>query len=575
MSRAPETLAIRAVNQYRRRDLIGYLGLRLYLDSTCSRRDRWSQEIAVHLALHNQHPQYYRSLHFKERCSKPDKIIYRPLRLPGPNEIMAEAALLNVCSHAGAPFVTPDAVYSYRLAGHSERRGIFVPYYEGFRQRHADIAKAADSCPDGVVLYTDIRRFYPSIPSAQARNAWSATAAATNLLPWVTLLGHKLLDGYASNCDEDENGILTGPMFAHLIGNLVLVDLDKEMMRALPHGYFRYVDDIVLVGARGAVFDAEKRLNEWLSSRYYETKSDKRYEVPVSHWLSCRDDFAEDRDSVTWKTFVGRLKQLLLAHPERTQALTNRLADEGIRLTPLDYTAAVRERAYLSRMYGLVRWGWFRRALHGTTPDTVCKQGLQLRRRYQESFWTIADGIRSLTGFDRKRWLYLLRRYASRLVYLASPDDLATIAETLTGVPEMELYEVVFSCLASRDVTRLLEYGPAAAHSASQALLVSDRPVVCSVSTWTDAHRQALAVLIATGVKVESAAAPSPLDVERFSDWDTHGLSLLEQPDTYFGQLACLHGQDVGCRHEHLLRTAFDADEDTLVDIEDVLTEYS
>jgi len=36
-------LAIKALNQYRKRDVIPYLGLRYYLDNTSARRDRWIQ----------------------------------------------------------------------------------------------------------------------------------------------------------------------------------------------------------------------------------------------------------------------------------------------------------------------------------------------------------------------------------------------------------------------------------------------------------------------------------------------------------------------------------------------------
>ena len=44
-----ELLAIRAINQYRRRDILAYLGLRYYLDSSCSKKDIWIRDISTHL----------------------------------------------------------------------------------------------------------------------------------------------------------------------------------------------------------------------------------------------------------------------------------------------------------------------------------------------------------------------------------------------------------------------------------------------------------------------------------------------------------------------------------------------
>jgi hypothetical protein len=37
----PGILAVRAVNQYRRREVFAYLGLRYYLENTAARSDTW------------------------------------------------------------------------------------------------------------------------------------------------------------------------------------------------------------------------------------------------------------------------------------------------------------------------------------------------------------------------------------------------------------------------------------------------------------------------------------------------------------------------------------------------------
>ena len=45
----PGILAVRAVNQYRRRDVLSYLSLRYYLDNAAARADLWAQEVAMDL----------------------------------------------------------------------------------------------------------------------------------------------------------------------------------------------------------------------------------------------------------------------------------------------------------------------------------------------------------------------------------------------------------------------------------------------------------------------------------------------------------------------------------------------
>ena len=60
-----QTLALRAINQYRRRDTLAYVGLRYFLNNRCARRDRWANEIATHLVRTRRKGPYFGSQHFK------------------------------------------------------------------------------------------------------------------------------------------------------------------------------------------------------------------------------------------------------------------------------------------------------------------------------------------------------------------------------------------------------------------------------------------------------------------------------------------------------------------------------
>ena len=51
MSSRYGVLATRALNQYRRRDVVAYLGLRYYLENTAASTDLWATDVAVDLAI--------------------------------------------------------------------------------------------------------------------------------------------------------------------------------------------------------------------------------------------------------------------------------------------------------------------------------------------------------------------------------------------------------------------------------------------------------------------------------------------------------------------------------------------
>jgi hypothetical protein len=563
----PETLAIRAVNQYRRRDVVGYLGLRLYLDNTCAVRDRWAKEVASRLVLHDPCPRYHVSLHFKELKIGTGDIEYRRLCLPTPNEIVAETALLAECAGAGNAFLAPPSVYSYELATRGERRGVFVPYFTNFRKRHAGIAAEARRHSDGVVVYTDIRRFYPSISAEQAITAWRL-AAFGRLPKWANELGEKLLHNYTQACELGrEKGIVTGPMFSHLIANLVLRDIDEQISQLLPGGYFRYVDDIALVGSHSDVSNAEVKLRDLLKELNLSIREDKCFEVPASQWLHGEHDLADDRSNVSWKTFVGTMKQLIIARPELTQRVTDVLSQEGFRIRPLDYSDVVREHDYLTRLREWSARRWFRNIMHQTTPEELCAQARILRDRYQSEFYDLVNCASDLQGYERKRRVHQLRRYASRLLHLANPHELQTISSALSAIEEMRVHSVIFSAVATRDISALVQYGANAAHSVAPLLLSSGTRVACSVDRWEEPMRQARAIIAAFGLKIEDLPPSNLSDMEKFCSWVADGF----EPDGYFAELACLHGLTESGRHQSLLGSAFDADEDMIVEIEDVL----
>ena len=171
-SARPGALAIRAANQYRRRDILPYLGLRYYLENNCARRDRWTREVASHLVVSRTEPVYLSVLHFKEHIDGKD-VEHRRMHFPGPNEALVESHLLNECSWESKGFKTLPSVFSYRFARSGTVDGIFETYFTGYRERHEAVASACINDPTALVLYTDIKRFYPTITRNTAWRAWS------------------------------------------------------------------------------------------------------------------------------------------------------------------------------------------------------------------------------------------------------------------------------------------------------------------------------------------------------------------------------------------------------------------
>ena len=312
MLRNASILARRAVHQYRRRDIFSYLGLRLYLANSAAPADRWARDVAVKLVQRRSAVGYIKVEAFKEKLNH--NFVYRIMYLPAPNEILAETALIDACAKAGGKFDPLPCVFSYQLPDVDDASGVYKPYFAGFAKRHVGIASACQKSPNGWVVNLDLRKFYPSISLERAKMVWIDACDASSLDIVYRELGLKLLNDYekATDTPTPNKTLITGPMFSHLVGNLVLRDLDVLMSKRSDVEYFRYVDDLALVGQPENVKAAENEILAWCRSRELQLNQDKRLVVSVNDWIKGANDFGQDPNNEMWAALVGRTKRLLI-----------------------------------------------------------------------------------------------------------------------------------------------------------------------------------------------------------------------------------------------------------------------
>ena len=571
----PQLLALRTANQYRTRDIFAYLGLRYYFANQCAQRDRWAGEVCSHLVMNRRSGTYFQSLHFKE-IRDDGQVGYRDIFLPGPNESFAEAALLAECSRHVA-FRSPDFVFSYRLAEGADPQGVYTSYFAGVQERQQKIAAACKADAGQVVRYTDIKRFYPNISRELAINAWLKSCGEAQMPPLFKELGSKLLADHslAARSSATGKGLLTGPMFSHLIANLVLREVDQAMSATFPNRYFRYVDDVVIVGSPVEVAKGRAQLAALLSELgldLHDTGGGKEVELTASDWLAGETDFNGD-DSRGWMLFARDLKQFLISQPSSRAGLAVRFTEEGFRIPLPDYNVEISDARYQDRLIDrLRRYPWllgkiFRQA----TLSALLLNAQVLRARYMQRLFQIVEVGPKLDGHPRKRAIPKIRYFAGRLLYLARPEDLPVIAERLRQYPELAMLAEILHAVGTRDVTDLLRMGSNAAQSAAQTLKLTAGAVACRVEFWNSAERQGLAILRANGISV---AGPADDELNRFALWQERGHTLMKSGDPFIQEMACLHGISEHPRHPVILETALDRGEELAFDATTPIATY-
>ncbi len=567
----PSLVSVRAINQYRRRDVFTYLALRYYLSTSSARRDSWCSDVAPAVVLGRTAPGYFRAAHFKEIVGDERRVEHRHIYLPGANEALAESWLLRECS-LHAYFANPPCVFSYELAHHEAKNGMFCNYMDGLRKRHGAVALACLEFPAGIVQYTDIRRFYPSIPHAVAREAWRKAVGSTGLERRAANLGEKLLDDYAATGDSEGASVIVGPMFSHLIANLVLRDIDRLLSSRPGVRYFRYVDDMIFVGnpevVREALGEASDAL-AMLGLEMHDRESSKSLVVACSTWLVGSADYQEQHRGISWMTLIGDLKRFLLLHPERREELASAAIRKGLRLPVVNYGDAVRERSFLARFRDLISFDWLRTKAKKISVDSILQQADHLRGSYGTELQQLMVRIDELDAYELKRRLPKIRYRAGRLVYIGQENALLELGESMETIPALAFHAAVMKAVATGNVTNLLAFGGNATQAAAQPLRAAQRSAVIDRLPSSSVEWQGLSVFGIYGVPVVGAHDMSTADeICRLAFFAGSDRSLMSSQNSFIREAACLHGIGL-VRHSEMMGSAFDKDEELAMDAVD------
>lgn len=572
----PGILSVRAINDYRRRNIFGYLALRHYLENSATHPDEWTTRVATKIVLNRTDASYYEVLCYKE-LSESGGYEHRKFHIPGPNEALAETLLLSECADHPKVFNNPTCVYSYELRKSDSRKGSYKSYFKGLQRRQRDISEACDKFKTGVVQFIDIKRFYPTIDSDLTKNAWNRFSAESRMADDLRELGFATLRNYSKVDEQHQCHVPTGPMFSHLIANLVFRDLDAYFSDNLPAHYFRYVDDIAVVGEKGDVSRSCAIIRERaknLGFEFHPEDTPKNIVVPAKEWLSGRNDFEESDGDKLWKEFIGSLKQYLLANPQGLERLQTVFTDNGFNIPLIRYSGAIKEHSYLDRIRSLSLRPWFQRKVRSLTPEDLLQMALKSRDHSYSEFVNQFGALDSVDGFEKKRRITKLRYHASRLIYLLEKERLYSLSQLASHHKELYFHSQVMSSVSSHEINQIVRMGMNAAQATAQ-IIKNNRPLLLADAPLEEVSSQSLAVFLMNGVSLQTHnnLAESGTDLIKLARGPIDQ-NLMKNKSLFLSEMAALHGTALESRHSELLETAFDEDEAFTLDAIELLQQY-
>jgi len=406
---------------------------------------------------------------FKKINPSDGTIEYREFMVPSPTTALAESVVLQSLA-AKQAFAKSDSVYSYLWPKDDSHSSNFIHYSGGYKKRNEDIEQRLRSNSNLVALVSDIEKFYPTIDQASLKARFDTAVRTCNLDKDVASTAQRLLDHIFLQ-GTNGKGVFTGPEISHVAGDLALRNVDAALEREFPDGYFRYVDDIVLLMERDRVPAANLRLKELLATEDLVVHVEKTDWLAADEWLANGPHNHSKVQEQSFEALLFQLKVFLLLHPERQSSLERLLEAEGIAIPIARLVTISRGKQFRPKFWSLWARRWYVavRAWNANERDIV-SDAIAVRSAVQGELDALLTRRVPESGTRRRWYMQRLRYLVNRSLYLLDDSQLRKMIGPLASLPEFAEAVALLKVLVMDDASWLLNMPGVAVNVAGERL---------------------------------------------------------------------------------------------------------
>jgi hypothetical protein len=459
-----QTLLIRSLNSTRQIYFPSYVGLRLIGSQMSVGENNYLQQLVVRRLLAGDTWRFKSFKLYKGSIQTQDGLThqYRSCLAPSPLTAIAESFILQTLAE-NSEFLISPRVYSYKWPPSIRSGRNYRYFFESYKQRNMDIAAALDS-PNHVAVVTDLKQFYPSANKEQVASVLKLRLDQAE--ERLRVLGDAIFGFYSQLLATGNEGIPVGPVSGHVLGHLVLQDVDNELTSKYGDNYFRYVDDIVVVCHESDVDVVKREIQDCIEKHGFSINPDKTAVITGEVWHNniLRADIS-DEDSL--RILTSEIATYLVFHPERADELSKMFADAGLCI-PVgrlhDLSKYNRFRYFISRRNA--RSGVSHAlGLYLSKNDHFVQRGLRLKSVYESSLSKLIDEPSEILPNLRRWQVQRTRRLINYLFYLRRFNEWNAPDGAFDAFPELLEQRALANALATGTVNSILPFygsGPAA-----------------------------------------------------------------------------------------------------------------
>lgn len=430
-----EILLARALNSTRTTYFPSYVGLRLIGSQMPIANSGYLEKMIVRRLRAGEMWSYRPFKLYKGTVSQngEQSHIYRDCLASSPTTAIAESIILAMLANDPA-FAIPTRAFSYRWPK-SPYSGVSYEYFvSGYNQRNIEISEALVT--GKVAVVTDIKGFYPSVSEDQINAALKGRLNSDNSRLHDS--SEQIIDFYGCLIKAGGKGIPIGPASSHVLGHLVLENVDKELTSRYGKNYFRYVDDIVVVVDQADRDNAEKDIETTLKRYGFECNADKTVVLEIQSW----NDRVLRSDIIgpdTFRAFTNDLTAYLAFHPNHAEEIKAAFASNGLSI-PVGRLLAIskysRYRYFLRKRKSKQGLSHALSIWLSNIKDFV-DRALKLKANYEQTLTSLLMEPRE-TSVSLRRWqVQRVRRIINTMFYLRAFEEWGAKYDEMREFPEL------------------------------------------------------------------------------------------------------------------------------------------
>ncbi|MDA8259068.1 MAG: RNA-directed DNA polymerase [Betaproteobacteria bacterium] len=459
-----QILLIRAMNATRPTYFPSYMGLRIVGSQMPADNTGYLERMIVRRLRSGDSWRYRPFDLYKGTTGKhgeQPEHVYRKCIAPSPSTAIAESLVLALLA-TDPIFKVPDRVFSYRWPKTPYSGGNYEFFAQGYIQRNVEIGAALSE--GKVAVVTDIKGFYPSVSVDQAEDALRGRLTQSN--SQLRNNAESIMGFYRGLLEAGGQGIPIGPASGHVLGHLILENVDKELTDQFGTSYFRYVDDIIVVANEADRRSVEKTVDACLRRYGFEPNADKSVALPAQAWehnLVRSDTNSTD----TFRAFTSDLTVYLAFHPDRAEDIKKAFAASGLSI-PVGKLLAIsrysRFRYFLRRRKAPEGLG-HALSLWLSDNSALLKRALELKASYERALALLLDEPHEKEPSLRRWQVQRIRRVVNIMFYLREFGEWREATSSMEEFPELVEQHALADALCTGRANPVLPFygrGPSA-----------------------------------------------------------------------------------------------------------------